>query len=265
MGVRILVHIISILVVILVVLGISSNEIINEFKPILIDNDERVTASININMDDNKLVFSGWEGFLYTDNETKIVRILGSRDRNISYFSNEGDSKKIGESQVFWYNETKDPKEIGYIIKNPEFKLYLKLQMFANTEKELEKAGYGFNLKGFDIYLPNGTILENDYSNIDGNLTGTSYKEKVQYEIFYNEKDAIIIAGEFDYIDNLFRWEVFRPWVSKHENNVFSPLYIIYIKDVKELKFEDNTWKVKSKQFTGNVEDYIEEVKKDLG
>jgi len=136
--------------------------------------------------------------------------------------------------------------------------------MFANTEKELEKAGYGFNLKGFDVYLPNGTILENDYSNVDGNLTGTNHKNELKYEIFYNEKDAIIIAGDFDYIDNLFRWEVFRPWISKHENNIFSPLYIIYIKDVRELKYEDNTWKVKSEQFTGNVEDYIGMVKKEL-
>ena len=117
--------------------------------------------------------------------------------------------------------------------------------------------------------------MENDYSNVDGKLIGTNHKNEVQYEIFYNEKDAIIIAGDFDYIDNLFRWEVFRPWISKHEKKllekvsskeaeVFSPLYIIYIKDVKELKFEDNTWKIKSKQFTGNVEDYIGKVKKDL-
>jgi len=135
--------------------------------------------------------------------------------------------------------------------------------MFANTEKELERAGYGFSLKGFDIYLPNGSILENDYNNFEGNLTGTNYKNRVNYEIFYNEKDAIIIAGDFDYIDNLFRWEVFRPWVSKHENGVFSPLYVIYIKDA-ELSFENNIWIVNSKQFTGNVEDYIEEVRKDL-
>ena len=264
MGVKLVVHLISIIFVILLVLGISTNNIIDEFKPIIIENNEGTTVPITINAEDNTLVFSGWNSYLITKGE-KIQRLLGPEERNVTYFYNEEDSKKIEENRVYWYNETKDPKEIGYIMDNPQFKPYLKLQMFANTEKELEKAGYGFVLKGFGIYLPNGTILENDYSNIDGNLTGTNYKEKVQYEIFYNEKDAIIIAGDFDYIDNLFKWEVFMPMISKHENNVFSPLYIIYIKDVKELKFEDNTWKVKSKQFTGNVEDYIEKVKKELG
>ena len=213
MGTKLIVHIISVLIVVFVVIGISSSKIIEEFKPILVGNDDRVTGPININVDDNKLAFNGWEGFLYTDNETKIVRILGSKERKISYFYNEEDSKKIEGNKVYWYNETKDPSGIGYIITNPEFKPYLKLQMFANTEKELEKAGYGFILRKFNIYLPNGTILENDYSNIDGNLTGTNNKNEVKYEIFYNGKYAIVIAGDFDYIDNLFRWEVFRPWI----------------------------------------------------
>src|SRR3989344_6506889 len=260
MRIKLVVHLISIILVILVVIGISTSNIIDEFKPILIGNDERISSTVNINMDDNKLAFSGWEGFLYIDNETKIVRILGAKERDISHFYNEEDSKKIEENKVYWHNETKDPKEIGYVIKNPEFKPYLKLQMFVKTEKELEKSGYGFILRNFNIYLPNGTILKNDYLNIEGNLTGTNYKEKVQYEIFFNEKDAIIIAGDFDYIDNLFRWEVFRPYISKHENGVFSPLYVIYIKNA-ELNFENDSWIVNSKQFTGNVEDYIEEVK----
>ena len=154
---------------------------------------------------------------------------------------------------------------------------YLKLQIFANTEKELEKAGYGFNLKGFNIYLPNQTILRNDYSKEAGAPKGINHRNIIaNYEIFYNEKDVILIAGDFDSVDNFFEWEVFRPWISKHEKKllekasskeaeVFSPLYIIYIKDVKELKYENNTWMIKSKQFAGNVEEYIEKVKKELG
>ena len=189
MRIKLVVHLISIILVILVVIGISTSNIIDEFKPILIGNDERISSTVNINMDDNKLAFSGWEGFLYIDNETKIVRILGAKERDISHFYNEEDSKKIEENKVYWHNETKDPKEIGYVIKNPEFKPYLKLQMFVKTEKELEKSGYGFILRNFNIYLPNGTILKNDYLNIEGNLTGTNYKEKVQYEIFFNEKE----------------------------------------------------------------------------
>jgi len=263
MGVKLIVHLISIILVILVVIGISTSNIIDEFKPILIENNEKITASININAEDNTLAFSGWNSYLITKDE-KVQRFLGPKERNVSYFFNEEDSKKIEENKVFWYNETKDPKEIGYLIDNSQFKPYLKLQMFAKTERELEKVGYGFILRGFNLYLPNETLLENDYSNIDGNLTGTNHKNEVKYEIFYNEKDAIIIAGDFDYIDNLFRWEVFMPIISKHENNIFSPLYIIYIKDVKELKYEDNTWMINSKQFTGKVEDYIEKVKREL-
>ena len=261
MGVKLVVNLISVLIVVLVVLGISSNRIIDEFKPILVENNEKITSPINIDIGDNKIVFNGWEGIISINKEGK--RILGPKERNISYFYYDEHIKKIEENRVFWYNESKDPKEIGYSINNPQFKPYLKLQMFANTEKELGKAGYGFVLKGFNIYLPNGIILENDYSNIDGNLTGTNHKNEVEYEIFYNEKDVIIIAGDFDYIDNLFRWEVFRPYISNHENKFFSPLYIIYIKNV-ELNFENDSWIVNSKQFTGNVEDYIEEVKKDL-
>ena len=218
MGVKLVVHLISILLVVLVVLGISTGNIIDEFKPILIENNINVVDPISILIEDIEISFFGFLGFVSEKGINK--RVLGSKVENVSYFYNEEDSKKIEENKVYWYNETKDPKEIGYLIDNPQFKPYLKLQMFANTEKELEKAGYGFNLKGFDVYLPNGTILENDYSNIDGNLTGTNYKEEVQYEIFYNEKDAIIIAGDFDYIDNLFRWEVFRPWISNHEKKL---------------------------------------------
>src|SRR3989344_8081637 len=162
MRIKLVVHLISIILVILVVIGISTSNIIDEFKPILIGNDDRVTGPININVDDNKLAFNGWEGFLYTDNETKIVRILGPKERDVSYFFNEEDSKKIEENKVFWYNETKDPKEIGYLIDNSQFKPYLKLQMFAKTERELEKVGYGFILRGFNLYLPNETLLEND-------------------------------------------------------------------------------------------------------
>ena len=263
MGVKLIVHLIIILMVILVILGISVSKIIDEFKPILIENNEGVTASININMEDNTLAFSGWNSYFITNDE-KVQRFLGPKERNVSYFYSEEDSKKIEENKVYWYNESKDPKEIGYIIKHPQFKPYLKLQIFANTEKDLERAGYGFVLKGFDIYLPNGTILENDHVDIDGNLTGSNYKNEFQYEIFYNEKNAMIITGDIDYVNNLFKWEVFMPIISKHENSIFSPLYIIYINDVKELKYENNTWMLESKQFTGNVENYIEEVKKDL-
>ena len=158
MGVKLIVHLISIILVILVVIGISTSNIIDEFKPILIENNEKITASININAEDNTLAFSGWNSYLITKDE-KVQRFLGPKERNVSYFFNEEDSKKIEENKVFWYNETKDPKEIGYLIDNSQFKPYLKLQMFAKTERELEKVGYGFILRGFNLYLPNETLL----------------------------------------------------------------------------------------------------------
>ena len=259
---KVLLNLIFVLIVFIIVLTISSGNIIDEFKPILVENNDKITDPIIISFEGYEMIFPSWASFVVIDKDNK--RLIGTKSNGVSYFYYEEDNKIIGKERVYWYNNTKDPRKIGYKIKNPGFNPYLRLEMFVETEGETEKGGYGFNLNKFDVYLPNGMMLKNDYNNVDGNLTGTNYKNEVKYEIFYNENDVIIIAGDFDYIENLFRWEVFRPWFSKQENGVFSPLYIIYVKDVKELKYEDNTWMIKSKQFTGNVEEYIEEVKKDL-
>ena len=133
----------------------------------------------------------------------------------------------------------------------------------------------------------NGNILKNDYGRIETEeqkniilegikqepnnpifkeilknkiiIKGTNYKTKAEYQIFYNQDKAIIIWGEFDYIDNLFRWEVFRPFFTKKENeNTFKPLYIAILNQAK-LEYKDNTYIITSKEFNGDVNTLIKD------
>lgn len=214
------------------------------------------------------------------------------------FFYKETDFKAIediskNEKRVYWYNEEKDPSKIGYIftIQKTLFstKPYFKLQLFADTKnpERLKEAGYGMIIKGYAIYLPNGTILKNDHKRIETDkpkdiilngikqdptkpefqnivenkiiLKGTNYKNNVSYQIFYNNEKAIILWGEFDYIDNLFKWEVFRPFFTKKESeNTFKPLYIAILNEAT-LNYQNNTYIIDSEEFKGEINSLIKD------
>ena len=259
---RILLNIIIIVFIILMIILVSIEGFIEEFDPLVIEKKDGKNEALIINFKEGKVLFTGWEAFLKLDNSTD--RILGSDELNKGYFKKEFDEELILNNKISWHNKDKDPIEAGYFFNNPHFKPYIKIEMFAKTAYNLQEAGYGFILReGYDIYLPNGTILNNDHEVVNGNPGGTTYKTEVNYQIFYNGKDGILIFGDFDYVDNIFKWELFRPVISKKlMKDRFSPLYLVYFKNLA-LNYE-NGWLIESKQFTGNVGDYIEEVKKEL-
>ena len=88
-------HLIFFLIVIITILSVSFGKIVDEFKPILIEKKEKITDSITILLNENKIIFTSWEGFITINKSNK--RILGPKERNLTYFYNEEDSKKIEE------------------------------------------------------------------------------------------------------------------------------------------------------------------------
>jgi len=294
-------------------------------KPIMIMNKESNEIPIQIYNYKNKfLILSEYETILSYSKEDKILGtnkykeisnldgkqyslqrlnnliLLETKqiDMTRGFFFKETDFKKQEDKgsikRIYWYNQEKDPSKIGYIFTIPKNKPYFKVQLFAETKNNnlLTSIGYGLIIN-YSIYLPNGTILKNDYEKLsvdklkpiilDGKeqdpnnplfrnlpketiteLRGTNYKTipTKPYQIFYDDQNAIIIfANKIDYIDNLFQWRVFRIFISQKENeNTFVPLYIAILNDAK-LEWKGNTWIITSKEFNGDVETLIKDWK----
>lgn len=287
-------------------------------KPVQIISKESIENPMSIyNYKNSMIFFNGWEVILYynkqervlgtnyqenllelnnnkyliqnTEEQTKLIQKV----KPVGFFQKETDKKEIEESKettkIYWYNKEKDPSKIGYIFTVPKKQFYFKVQLFAETNnpEQLKEAGYGMVIKGYDIYLPNGNILKNDYERIQTNepkdiilegvkqdpnnplfqnlvenkiiLKGTNHKTVAEYQIFYNKEKAIIIWGEFDYMDNLFKWEVFRPFFTKKaSNNTFKPLYIAILNEVT-LNYQNNTYQIQSKEFNGDIKTLIQD------
>jgi|SRR3989344_6734012 len=244
-----------------------------------------------------KIIELNGTNYTLLNSEDKIL-LEQRKEITTGFFFKETDFKIIEENsttKVYWYNEEKDPVKVGYIFTILKNKPIFKVQLFAEVRNNLnlKGAGYGLIINNYNIYLSNGTILKNDYEIkmtdklkkiiLDGEeqdinnplfkdlpqevaieLVGTNYKTipTKSYQIFYNNQNAIIIyADKIDYIDNLFKWQVFRPFISQKENeNTFAPLYIAILNDAK-LEWKNNTWMIQSKEFNGDVETLIKEWK----
>lgn len=273
--------------------------------------DQKADANINVyNLKNNYMSISGWETYLNeervlgTENykqivtidekdyaiqrlEDKIVLSSNLEETSIGIFHRETANKIVEESKIYWQD---DERSIGYLFTKPKKNMpYFKIQIFAEPDFELNTSGYGLIIRGYNVLLPNGTRLINDYNRteleenkdliIDGKtqninefeslksnkiiLNGTNYKNNVSYQIFYNDKDAIIIFSNEEFeIDNLFKWQVFRPRITRNDGKMFDPLYIVFIKDAE--LYHDGTWIIISEQYNGKVDDYIEMIKNEL-
>ena len=152
-------------------------------------------------------------------------------------------------------------------------------------------------MKGHDIYLPNGRVLENDNvfsesdepieivlrrnesnsTNIPDDLresiagkidinrkatiqSGSVYDIFAGYQIFYNpeeEKAVIVYSPEVFKFKDSFYWNVF--WVYIPYNEGYSPLYFIIL-EKPDLYYLDGEWQIESEQYTGSVKYYIDKV-----
>jgi hypothetical protein len=164
---------------------------------------------------------------------------------------------------------------------------FFKIQFSAktnNTEK-LGEMAYGISLKDYNILLPNGTIKLNDNGReileeekqilFEGKETtseeilnkipeedkemisrsGSTFISKEKYQIFFKKEKAIIIySPKIIEYKNSFYWNVYWAYVNE-ENGIYSPLYLIVLEN-PEFEYE-NGWNVKSKHFSGNIEEYI--------
>ena len=114
------------------------------------------------------------------------MNIWAAKQSWVSKYANEKaerlDKNKI--TKEYWYNEEKDPSEIGYIFTVSKKQPYFKFQLFAETQnqEQLKEAGYGMVIRGYDIYLPNNKILKNDRETIQTNEPKEIYIEGVKQD-----------------------------------------------------------------------------------
>ena len=151
---------------------------------------------------------------------------------------------------------------------------------------------YGLNLQGYDIYIPNGEILENDNEIIGLNeerdilldnekvesqdlldavseiedinklktqRTGSTHEfDNINYQIFHNPetKLSIVVYGkEIEKFRNSFYWNVYWVYVNGNDG-IYEPIYFIILED-SELNYENGAWQVKSKYYNGELTKYI--------
>ena len=212
------------------------------------------------------------------------------------------DKLNKNNKEVIIYLDT-DKLNSNITFKMFKNKLYFLVLFSAEAEdnSELGDFALGFVAPGYDIYLPNGTVLLNDnnITSLDkplnliilGNITsevnesltqkispetlsknsierkGTySPLQDLEYEIFYNNRTGFIVfsGDEFNDFENLFQWNVFRIYAS-HLENKYPDIYFIVL-DNASLTYneESSSWNIKDKYFNGLVDDYIIQVKEEL-
>lgn len=209
----------------------------------------------------------GWEGKLSYNSTEK--RVTG--DSEFALFNKN--SSRLEQSKILSstkllnfklnnFNSSVLESDYNYTLyKN---KPYFKVQFLADTinNSNLGSAAYGLVLTKYDIYLANGTITLNDNNVITINETqvinGSSFSiNNSKYEIFFNpetNKSIIFYSPDVLRFDNSFYWNVHWVYVSGN-NGVYSPLYVIVLEDA-QLTYK-NGWQVKSKYYSGDLEQYI--------
>jgi len=201
------------------------------------------------------MYFSAGEGMAtYNDSTRRFSATANAIAKNpdVAWFS-DSDTKIVSVDEtehahimrVSWQNETKDPSEIGYIFTLPFDGGYIKVQTFVNGMKTLFDIAPVFVAQDYNVYLPDGTLLENDRK--------TTYLEYSQYEVFHNNSSAIFAySPSLVYMRNIFRWNVFRP-VFFYPSD---PLYIRYVPQV-DLTPSGEGLIMETPGYSGKVDDFL--------
>src|SRR3989344_779822 len=222
--------------------------------------------------------------------------MINGKVTRIGWFSSQSDVR-IEDNIRKEYKKTSvslgfDNVEINYLI--PKKENYFKVMIKADNYTDFS---LGFVLNGYDIYLPNGSILINDHQNVDlnkqvdlivvGNLTenekdflknkvgsedkkskaiqlnGTSTSfDDTDYEIFVKNDSAIIVFSEMPTrFENLFKWNVFRIGVDQGNN-----AYLVILDNANLTYSEDKLdWIINDRYFNGSANDYIDLVLNKMG
>lgn len=260
----------SILLVILILAGIVffvRPTVEAKYEPLDVVAKNTSGLPMDIYLHQNRLfTISGWESKINYNN--KLDRIAGN---NVTGWFFE-------DSVVLTENKTWNNKFVSVSIDNDsnitqakfdytlfKKKPYFKMQLTANAENnsKLNQAHYGFVIKGYDIYLKNGIILENDnnITTLKGitNRTGSLHEiNSTNYQIFHDTATnrSIIIYSEKPtiFLDS-FYWNVYWVYVNGTSGQ-YPPLYVIILENFN-LTFSDGKWQVQSKYYSGELEQYI--------
>lgn len=307
-----------------------------KFSPLDASVSESTASSSIYYQDMNILGVSGWETKLnYNDKEDRlfgketykeiifddtgkaytaistsegvIVEMLSSNPEKVTkvgWFTTPeqieiSEQENLGEKQVFVDLDSGDLKsEINYSFFRNKPYFYAQFSAQAENSTDLGEFAYDLVLSGYEIYLPNSTILENDNEIVnleeqvdiifrgEGNIseglkervsekvdinrktvkrTGSNYDIKdADYQLFYNpEKKLGVIVYSPDVLSfkNSFYWNVFWVYVPHLGNGKYPPIYVIVVENPNLIyDGEKGDWMIESKQYNGYAWDYIHDV-----
>lgn len=247
------------------------------------------------------------KGYTVTSTSNGVVLEPLTTDPNevtrIGWFS-KLENIQITEDESWSEKEVKVSMDGEGAVESVEFdyQFYRKKPYFtigfdagAKNVADLESMSYGLILKGYDIYLDNGTILENDNKvitleegkdivlrqngintdNISGTLMenvaatvdvnakkterrgSTHTIDDARQQVFYNpeEKRAVIVYAD-EVTEFVNSFYWNVYWVKVPYSNGFPELNVVVFEDAT-LTYEGNEWKVESSEFDGYVNDYI--------
>jgi len=201
------------------------------------------------------LYFTAWDSLAHYDGSTRSFSASAkaiAKDPDISWFD-DSDVKlvSIDETEhahimcVSWRNKIKNPSEIGFIFTLPRDGGYIKVQTFINGIKKLSGITPGFIAQDYDVYLPDGTFLENDRN--------TTYLEYPEYEVLYKNGSAILIYSPSSVsIKNHFKWNIYQTEF-RHPSD---PLYIKYIPRIN-LTYSGDSLVMETPEYSGSVYKFI--------
>jgi hypothetical protein len=260
---------VSVILVILILGGIMSfvqPTTKAKYNYLDVNAEKSVFLTMDIFYNQNKILnIYGWEGKLQFDG--KEDRITGDK---IGWFKNLNiniTEKKTWNNKLVnvVLNSNESIKKADYDYKFYKNKPYFKVKFSANS-KDNTKLGlmaYGFVLKDYNILLSNGTRLENDNKITNTGASearsGSNYEFKnMNYQIFNNPStklSIIVYSPEAQKFKDYFYWNVYLVYVNG-DNGKYQPLYFIVLED-SNLTFVDGKWQVKSKYYSGDLEEYI--------
>ncbi len=196
------------------------------------------------------LKFNGWEAIFSFNNSVKRLSVPSKR-KDIGLFT-EYDSKRVRISEnndsytlrVSWYNKTKDPYEAGWLFTLPKNNSYIKIELFFNSTYKLVGLAPGFNLKNYDVYLPD-SMLKNDKK--------SSRLANTRYAAFRNNSSVLLMySPSLAYLRSYFRYQVFRPVLLEP-----APLYLEYFPEAN-LSYYSGSLHLSEPSYSGSIEEYIE-------
>lgn len=258
----------GIVIALIIILGIfyfATPTVKLKYSPLDVTVTNNTWLPMDIYWNQNQIFqISGWESKLQYGSTEK--RLTGTGD-SISWFFNDSISANElfqGNSKGVFVSLSTENKTIlnsnynfTFWKNNPYFKV-----RFKETEKDkVNQFAYGLIIKGFDIYSRNGTISLNDHQLNGTILSGSEFTVKdANYEIFNNNQTNISIifySPNVVKLQNSFYWNVYWVYVHSNGDGTYPPLYVMVLENAKFNYDELKGWQVKSKQFSGDLEDYI--------